>query len=352
MRGEQRSSGVIMEVLSGPSPRARGADSSTSCTADPAGTIPACAGSSWSAGTEPERRRDHPRVRGEQTKTGGELDERTGPSPRARGAARRVAPSGRGDGTIPACAGSRPPRSPRTAPGRDHPRVRGEQISAVTESSASVGPSPRARGAESTTCELTSGKQPFFQLLQEQTHAPLTLKPPNGSLITQTPPLRCPAHQTSAVLEDLEGEPLIGAVTRKATTQQGSTTHGKSPGHPTRAQRSTRPSSHVRAWTPPHPGRAPALPLLAPLSSSHIHMGMPLPLQRSHPIHRIGHPDSQKLSCPALAQPLPHPDKSGERRYKSGRANEHPVPPLTCTVSTIHPVRTLRRTPGEHPQRH
>ncbi len=151
--------------------------------------------------------------------------------------------------------------------------MRGEQVSGIIARAGKSGPSPRARGAESTTCELTSGKQPFFQLLQKQTHASLALKPPNKSLITQKPPLRCPAHQTSAVLEDLEGEPLLGTVTCKAATQQDSTTHGKGPGHPTRAQRSTYPSSRARAWTPPdtRPARitsraksAPPFPAAAP----------------------------------------------------------------------------------------
>src|SRR5690606_30492838 len=90
---------------------------------------------------------DHPRVRGEQRTALSTGISSSGPSPRARGAAHPPGQRTRGPGTIPACAGSSrgAARTPRT--GRDHPRVRGEQNARYYAENTEKGPSPRARGA-------------------------------------------------------------------------------------------------------------------------------------------------------------------------------------------------------------
>ena len=167
VRGEQGPGSAVRRSPRGPSPRARGAGR-VRCGGPPRqGTIPACAGSrapaaarAWRAGTIPacagsrpasrtsrRGRRDHPRVRGEQSAQPGCQRSTTGPSPRARGADPSRSTPRDFPGTIPACAGSsgRPAWWPRR-PG-DHPRVRGEQPCITLPSGYRRGPSPRARGA-------------------------------------------------------------------------------------------------------------------------------------------------------------------------------------------------------------
>ncbi len=174
----------------GPSPRARGAHDVSDQDHDPVGTIPACAGSTSSPSGRSGRSGDHPRVRGEHRVNRSLTMVSGGPSPRARGAHRAGHRRVPGAGTIPACAGSTCATRGPLARRRDHPRVRGEHNSRTCQWGCHPGPSPRARGAQSTTCELTSGKQPFFQLLQKQTKAPQTPTSSNNPPSTETMPLQ------------------------------------------------------------------------------------------------------------------------------------------------------------------
>ncbi len=131
----------------GPSPRARGAVLVDSDGAEAAGTIPACAGSRGTVGRRSSGWWDHPRVRGEQPAERVRGQGRLGPSPRARGADGRSQRTQLDTGTIPACAGSSQPRGGSRSGRRDHPRVRGEQSLGNLASGVAGGPSPRARGA-------------------------------------------------------------------------------------------------------------------------------------------------------------------------------------------------------------
>src|SRR5690606_9686438 len=70
-----------------PSPRARGAVPHRTRRRGGRGTIPACAGSSGRSSGRPPPKRDHPRVRGEQPQVVNVVNVLLGPSPRARGAA-------------------------------------------------------------------------------------------------------------------------------------------------------------------------------------------------------------------------------------------------------------------------
>ena len=121
----------------GPSPRARGADWLELHQVGEVGTIPACAGSSCMVSAS--ARND------------------SGPSPRARGAVSERVRGQRGRGTIPACAGSRPGGCPPRSRRRDHPRVRGEQLYWSGRSARPSGPSPRARGADLHGCGQDAG---------------------------------------------------------------------------------------------------------------------------------------------------------------------------------------------------
>ncbi len=172
VRGEHevKATGSIYRV--GPSPRARGARNGPLAQAVLHGTIPACAGSTAQNPRRFGPRWDHPRVRGEHGSGHSETCFSPGPSPRARGARWSGADGAADQGTIPACAGSTPPRLRWPGATRDHPRVRGEHDVADFVGEIQRGPSPHARGAQSTTCKLTSDKQPNFQLLEKQTPDP------------------------------------------------------------------------------------------------------------------------------------------------------------------------------------
>ncbi len=147
VRGEQRSMSCSIAALTGPSPRARGAESAELDRGPHAGTIPACAGSSTSPPSPSRKARDHPRVRGEQNPAPAASAADGGPSPRARGAAGELPHGSQRSGTIPACAGSRPAARTRPPARWDHPRVRGEQTVCDRWHDFAQGPSPRARGA-------------------------------------------------------------------------------------------------------------------------------------------------------------------------------------------------------------
>ncbi len=148
VRGEQHSTPQVPGPSPGPSPRARGAGDRPVRRSPVGGTIPACAGSSPSRSGRRTRSRDHPRVRGEQLSGAEDVDAGHGPSPRARGAVQRPVELATELRTIPACAGSSSLRGRCPSPVRDHPRVRGEQARSPTSRPRLRGPSPRARGAD------------------------------------------------------------------------------------------------------------------------------------------------------------------------------------------------------------
>ena len=91
---------------------------------------------------------DHPRLRGEQR-----ADTRTvycspGSPPLARGTGFLRAPTKSGTGITPACAGNSPPLSSGSEIVWDHPRLRGEQLSAFAHAAIFLGSPPLARGTD------------------------------------------------------------------------------------------------------------------------------------------------------------------------------------------------------------
>ncbi|SDP94094.1 hypothetical protein SAMN05421507_12328 [Lentzea jiangxiensis] len=139
---------MLSMLPKGPSPRARGALPGQHANLLARWTIPACAGSTAASSPSARRRRDHPRVRGEHIARGTQRCRVTGPSPRARGARHPRRHRRLPAGTIPACAGSTPAMSRPSSTAWDHPRVRGEHRPAWRISASRPGPSPRARGAQ------------------------------------------------------------------------------------------------------------------------------------------------------------------------------------------------------------
>ncbi len=147
VRGEHRWAGSSHTAVQGPSPRARGARPGGTRRRSSWGTIPACAGSTTARSRRGCGAGDHPRVRGEHRAIAGKVLAAQGPSPRARGALLAGTRGDLWDGTIPACAGSTLTAGAARTGQRDHPRVRGEHFSTRLSLNFSSGPSPRARGA-------------------------------------------------------------------------------------------------------------------------------------------------------------------------------------------------------------
>ncbi len=130
---------------------ARGELAPHSLTRPGLGITPACAGRTGRPCKSLMPRRDHPRVRGENTAGMGGWPSTPGSPPRARG--EPPAPCSRPPGRriTPACAGRTPQSSRRTDQAPDHPRVRGENIRRQTTSTAYPGSPPRARGEHPAT---------------------------------------------------------------------------------------------------------------------------------------------------------------------------------------------------------
>ena len=147
MRGEHRLILSFFSSTRGSSPHARGALPAVLMPVARAGIIPACAGSTSSVIQSLVSSGDHPRMRGEHSRTSAPSRWRPGSSPHARGAPPRGAARPVGPGIIPACAGSTTTCSRTTSPPRDHPRMRGEHRNRQQRTPARLGSSPHARGA-------------------------------------------------------------------------------------------------------------------------------------------------------------------------------------------------------------
>ncbi len=147
MRGEQRFFPRQATMTPGSPPHARRAARRGLHRAARQGITPACAGSSWASTSTTPKARDHPRMRGEQVTITRDRGDWEGSPPHARGAGHRLRAGVRRAGITPACAGSSPSPSPRRGSPRDHPRMRGEQVSAGLDKVLPGGSPPHARGA-------------------------------------------------------------------------------------------------------------------------------------------------------------------------------------------------------------
>ena len=111
---------------SGSSPRMRGAHRGRGHLQAFRGIIPAYAGSTFRSCSRCAAFRDHPRVCGEHSASKDSAKNRSGSSPRMRGALRVEGFSQEQVGIIPAYAGSTRKEADAPVDGRDHPRVCGE----------------------------------------------------------------------------------------------------------------------------------------------------------------------------------------------------------------------------------
>ena len=134
------------DAIGGSSPRGRGKLVDGVDRYGAAGLIPAWAGKTVRRYTAPSGSAAHPRVGGENVRTGSRRSRRSGSSPRGRGKRSRRDVE-RGDrGLIPAWAGKTRSTSGRATSSRAHPRVGGENFSRRVFRPPCGGSSPRGRG--------------------------------------------------------------------------------------------------------------------------------------------------------------------------------------------------------------
>ena len=147
IRGEHELKAYINRMRAGSSPHTRGAPSADVERVVRERIIPAYAGSTSPPGLPPEPSPDHPRIRGEHFQTFmADIAER-GSSPHTRGARRHGHSAGRRQWIIPAYAGSTRGLTRDRRHRADHPRIRGEHVTAEWRPRTESGSSPHTRGA-------------------------------------------------------------------------------------------------------------------------------------------------------------------------------------------------------------
>ena len=146
MRGEQNYYSSDINWKQGSPPLARGTEFARQEVTNQARITPACAGNSvWTIlGLKP--RRDHPRLRGEQVALVLQVAPQQGSPPLARGTVILQNSHAVARGITPACAGNRTARHKHTGGAWDHPRLRGEQRTALYKHIFPAGSPPLARG--------------------------------------------------------------------------------------------------------------------------------------------------------------------------------------------------------------
>ena len=107
---------------------------------------PACAGTTRSRGQHDQPHVQHPRVRGDDEHAGRYWHNGYGTPPRARGRLRQHPSARFALGNTPACAGTTSCQWSSPPPTGEHPRVRGDDSILSLRLCASIGTPPRARG--------------------------------------------------------------------------------------------------------------------------------------------------------------------------------------------------------------
>ena len=131
----------------GSSPHVRGAPNIRPLAGKGDGIIPACAGSTMTGLCCSRIGRDHPRMCGEHDRGEPAAIIQEGSSPHVRGAHHCGAGNCHCEGIIPACAGSTSRAFIRFSAVRDHPRMCGEHWGSHDLGRAGRGSSPHVRGA-------------------------------------------------------------------------------------------------------------------------------------------------------------------------------------------------------------
>ena len=146
MCGENRSSRVSRSRSKGSPPRVRGKLPHCHEIAGQAGITPACAGKTSCFPATPLPGRDHPRVCGENQPLAYKLADAQGSPPRVRGKRNYQTLIDSESGITPACAGKTSPTASLSKTTRDHPRVCGENSQQNSSRLCWPGSPPRVRG--------------------------------------------------------------------------------------------------------------------------------------------------------------------------------------------------------------
>ena len=147
IRGEHCHRFIGIHMSRGSSPHTRGARRGRHGHIRVARIIPAYAGSTERLVMSHGQRRDHPRIRGEHSPALMPIAGRSGSSPHTRGAQLADAAFGLPDRIIPAYAGSTSQATRASGAGKDHPRIRGEHSKTYANMEQESGSSPHTRGA-------------------------------------------------------------------------------------------------------------------------------------------------------------------------------------------------------------
>ena len=132
----------------GSSPHVRGARLERDENPSGSGIIPACAGSTDRVGAAGSLVGDHPRMCGEHITPNPFANAVLGSSPHVRGALIQGIVLHCPLGIIPACAGSTASAATASDPRRDHPRMCGEHLVDGDRNRLGRGSSPHVRGAQ------------------------------------------------------------------------------------------------------------------------------------------------------------------------------------------------------------
>ena len=138
----------------GSPPLARGTAPRSQLCESPSGITPACAGNSHTARYHAKFSGDHPRLRGEQLTAPPRWAKRLGSPPLARGTGGTITFDSAAARITPACAGNRCSCFSSALCSRDHPRLRGEQARAISFPSWPIGSPPLARGTAPALARL------------------------------------------------------------------------------------------------------------------------------------------------------------------------------------------------------
>ena len=146
MRGEDTTSLLPSQEHTGSPPHARGRRSGSTCLNMSYRITPACAGKTTMRARPCKTKTDHPRMRGEDVEesVGGLLQ--LGSPPHARGRLDVTKGDIDYERITPACAGKTIRRVSSLKSSKDHPRMRGEDLSFRTVARSVRGSPPHARG--------------------------------------------------------------------------------------------------------------------------------------------------------------------------------------------------------------
>ena len=128
MRGEYPSLSVTCRLTLGSPPHTRGVSFLLSTSSRPLRITPACAGNTYNIAGFDVSYRDHPRLRGEYDTALTQKCNEMGSPPLARGIHGCIERRGHAHGITPACAGNTYNIAGFDVSYRDHPRLRGEYL--------------------------------------------------------------------------------------------------------------------------------------------------------------------------------------------------------------------------------